>query len=526
MTRACLVAIVLTLSTAGGGRSWLASAAPPAIPPCIPGSRIPDAPNCYQLLDVPVTATTKQIKKAYRRRALDVHPDKCGANCGEEANKLFVDLAFAYETLGDETTRGRYERGGGEWAPRAADDDDESSSSSSIYASHSDAWARSQFDLARDPLLTARGWATLFCVVAVGVLGDRSLRAAEIRARRRRRSGDVAATAERGVRSAALAREGDERRRARAHVSGERQRREARRRELREAIHASWNAPRELSEVLSDANVANAGPKSAPRTLPQRVRVLIEETRAIAASSGKLATAAAKAAMRTSFAVDDDSRRRDDDAQALAREKVTGTDADAAMAAMVCAVRGRVTANAWESSVVGEETLRQALIGWGKDAAAKDREWTRRRRRDADGGVGGGGDGSASAAAADGGVAEELAALAESLREWGRLSREFGRLALELAAHARRCAAAVAAADRVRAAAEGGAVAAPWTKQEKATLKAAMAKYPKGHARRWEMVAREFEGSRTVDEIRRFVAEMIVAARNKDAVLGAVSRNP
>ena len=157
MTRACLVAIVLTLSTAGGGRSWLASAAPPAIPPCIPGSRIPDAPNCYQLLDVPVTATTKQIKKAYRRRALDVHPDKCGANCGEEANKLFVDLAFAYETLGDESTRGRYERGGGEWAPRADDDDDESSSSSSIYASHSDAWARSQFDLARDPLLTARG---------------------------------------------------------------------------------------------------------------------------------------------------------------------------------------------------------------------------------------------------------------------------------------------------------------------------------------------------------------------------------
>jgi hypothetical protein len=51
-----------------------------------------------------------------------------------------------------------------------------------------------------------------------------------------------------------------------------------------------------------------------------------------------------------------------------------------------------------------------------------------------------------------------------------------------------------------------------------------MAKYPKGHTRRWEMVAREFEGSRTVDEIRRFVAEMIVAVRNKDAVLGAMSK--
>ena len=235
----------------------------------------------------------------------------------------------------------------------------------------------------------------------------------------------------------------------------------------------------------------------------------------------------AKAAMRASFASADDDRYDDryDDAAALAREKVTGTDADAGAAAMVRAVRGRVTANAWESSVVGEETLRQALIAWGKDAAAKDREWTRRRRRDVDE-SGRTSDHHGVSDHPDGGVAEELAALAESLREWGRLSREFGRLALELAAHARRCAAAVAAADRVRAAAEGGAVAAPWTKQEKATLKAAMAKYPKGHARRWEMVAREFEGSRTVDEIRRFVAEMIVAARNKDAVLGAVSRNP
>ena len=530
MTRACLVAIVLTLSTTGG--SWLASAAPPAIPPCIPGSAS-DAPNCYQLLDVPLTATTKQIKKAYRRRALDVHPDKCGANCGEEANKRFVDLAFAYETLGDESTRGRYERGGGVWAPRAADDD-ESSSSSSIYASHSDAWARSQFDLARDPLLTVRGWATLFCIVAVGVLGDRSLRAAEIRARQRRRSGDVAATAERGVRSAALARQGDERRRVNAHVSVSRQRREARRRELREAIHASWNAPREMSEVLSNTNVANAGPKSAPRTLPRRVHCLIEETRAIAASSEKLAKETAKAAMRASFAASADDDRYDDrydDAAALAREKVTGTDADAGLAAMVRAVRGRTSANAWESSVVGEETLRQALIAWGKDAAAKDREWTRRRRRDVDE-SGFNSDHHGVSDHPDGGVAEELAALAESLREWGRLSREFGRLALELVGHARRCAAAVAAADRVRAAAEssatnpGGAVAVPWTKQEKATLKAAMAKYPKGHNKRWEMVAREFEGSRTVDEIRRFVAEMIVAVRNKDAVLGAVARNP
>jgi hypothetical protein len=215
--------------------------------------------------------------------------------------------------------------------------------------------------------------------------------------------------------------------------------------------------------------------------------------------------------MRASFETDGEG-----DAAALAGEKVAGSDADASMAAMVRAVRSRVAANAWESSVVGEEHLRQALIAWGKDAHAVDKEWTRVKM-----------EGETSRRSDD--PSEELRALAESLREWGRLSREFGRLVLELVGHARRCAVAVAAADRMRAAAEastsdGGTVVVPWTKGEKATLKAAMAKYPKGHTRRWEMVAREFEGSRTVDEIRRFVAEMIVAVRNKDAVLGAMSK--
>ena len=92
--RTWLLAILLTLSARGGGRCWVSAASPP-IPPCIPGGPA-DAPNCYQLLDVPITASTKQIKRAYRRRALSVHPDKCGANCGTEANKQFVDLAFAY----------------------------------------------------------------------------------------------------------------------------------------------------------------------------------------------------------------------------------------------------------------------------------------------------------------------------------------------------------------------------------------------------------------------------------------------
>ena len=252
--RTWLLAILLTLSARGGGRCWVSAASPP-IPPCIPGGPA-DAPNCYQLLDVPITASTKQIKKAYRRRALSVHPDKCGANCGTEANKQFVDLAFAYETLSDESTRGRYERGGGAWAPKADErNGDGDGSTDEIYGTHSDAWARSQFDLARDPLLTVRGWATLAALCVVGILGDRSLRAADIRAKQRLRSNNVALTAERGVRSAAHARERDEQRKAHASITNDRQRREHRRRELREAIHAAWNTPEELSALLSEESV-------------------------------------------------------------------------------------------------------------------------------------------------------------------------------------------------------------------------------------------------------------------------------
>jgi hypothetical protein len=209
-----------------------------------------------------------------------------------------------------------------------------------------------------------RGWATLAALCVVGILGDRSLRAADIRAKQRLRSNNVALTAERGVRSAAHARERDEQRKAHASITNDRQRREHRRRELREAIHAAWNTPEELSALLSEESVDEIGPKSAPRALPERVTALLRETREIAAASNKLANTAAKVAMRASFETDGEG-----DAAALAGEKVAGSDADASMAAMVRAVRSRVAANAWESSVVGEEHLRQALIAWGEGCA-------------------------------------------------------------------------------------------------------------------------------------------------------------
>ena len=55
----------------------------------------------YELLEVDQTDSADTIRKAYRRLALKLHPDK---NVGNEveANRKFVRLQEAYEVLSDE----------------------------------------------------------------------------------------------------------------------------------------------------------------------------------------------------------------------------------------------------------------------------------------------------------------------------------------------------------------------------------------------------------------------------------------
>jgi curved DNA-binding protein CbpA len=75
------------------------------------------AKDHYQLLGVPRSASTAQIKKAFRRKAVDVHPDKHPGD--KRAADKFARLAEAHDTLSDKAKRKEYDaeayspRGGG-----------------------------------------------------------------------------------------------------------------------------------------------------------------------------------------------------------------------------------------------------------------------------------------------------------------------------------------------------------------------------------------------------------------------------
>lgn len=64
----------------------------------------------YKVLEVSKTATAEEIKKAYRKKAIQHHPDK---NPGDkEAEEKFKEAAEAYEVLSDEKKRARYDQFG------------------------------------------------------------------------------------------------------------------------------------------------------------------------------------------------------------------------------------------------------------------------------------------------------------------------------------------------------------------------------------------------------------------------------
>ncbi|KAJ6236339.1 DNAj [Anaeramoeba flamelloides] len=65
--------------------------------------------NYYDLLGVPITATSKHIKTAYKRLALTNHPDKVPKEKQNEAVTKFKQLNKAYQTLTNPNSRDEYD---------------------------------------------------------------------------------------------------------------------------------------------------------------------------------------------------------------------------------------------------------------------------------------------------------------------------------------------------------------------------------------------------------------------------------
>src|SRR5205085_4992665 len=72
-----------------------------------------DFKDYYATLGVAKTATAKEIKQAYRKMARKHHPD---VNQGDKsAESRFKDISEAYEVLGDEEKRKKYDELGSNW---------------------------------------------------------------------------------------------------------------------------------------------------------------------------------------------------------------------------------------------------------------------------------------------------------------------------------------------------------------------------------------------------------------------------
>lgn len=69
----------------------------------------------YEVLGVAKTATAEEIKKAYRKKAIQYHPDKWSTASEQEkkdAEEKFKEAAEAYDVLSDQNKRSRYDQFG------------------------------------------------------------------------------------------------------------------------------------------------------------------------------------------------------------------------------------------------------------------------------------------------------------------------------------------------------------------------------------------------------------------------------
>jgi len=66
----------------------------------------------YEVLGVPRDAPPEEVKRAYRKLAMQFHPDRVPADQKKDAEEKFKDVSEAYEVLADEEKRSLYDRYG------------------------------------------------------------------------------------------------------------------------------------------------------------------------------------------------------------------------------------------------------------------------------------------------------------------------------------------------------------------------------------------------------------------------------
>ena len=65
----------------------------------------------YNVLGVDRNASQDEIKRAYKKLAMNYHPDK---NKSEDAEKKFKEISIAYNVLGNEDEKQKYDMSGGD----------------------------------------------------------------------------------------------------------------------------------------------------------------------------------------------------------------------------------------------------------------------------------------------------------------------------------------------------------------------------------------------------------------------------